>query len=241
MRFKNPPWAARMDADAARGIAVVLSEARLKPYGLASACTPGVKEERDIDIDIDWIGPVARHGVNIVLCESLYPTLHMIEVALRNSVHNAFAMHFGVDSWFEMEWLSEGHAQLVQQAKDDLDIRKKAVTTDAVIAGLSFGFLCGMLHAQYERRGGPWPVLLRKVFPRVPKCWATREKIRSRVESVRWLRNRVFHHEPIAHLQNLHVQHRAMIELLGWLSADARLHVESLCRFRLVYDDRLSP
>lgn len=226
-----------MDANAAHGIAVVLSEARLIPYGLATSSTPGVKETRDIEVD--WIGPVARHGVNMVLCESLYPTLHMIEVALRNSVHNAFVVHFGIDSWFEMGWLSEGHAQLVRQAKDDLNRRNKAVTTDAVIAGLSFGFWCGMLHAQYERPGCPWPLLLRKVFPRVPKSWATREKIRSRVESVRWLRNRVFHHEPIAYLQDLHVQYRAMIELLGWLSSDARIHVESLCRFRVVYDDRL--
>ncbi|PZQ17342.1 MAG: hypothetical protein DI564_05900 [Rhodanobacter denitrificans] len=60
------------------------------------------------------------------------------------------------------------------------------------------------------------------------------------MEEARHLRNRVFHHEPIAHTVDLPIRHRNLLELLGWFSPEARQHVENICRFRAVYGDHLS-
>lgn len=231
--FKNPQWASLIDADMARGMASALSRARLGSYGLSAGTCVGD------DACDDWVGPVARHGANIVLSEALYPTLHMIEVALRNRLHETFSNQFVTSEWFEQAWLSQGHTLMVERAKDDLMNRGRSPTVDRVVAELNFGFWCGMFHSRYEAAGQPWPKLLRAVLPRLPKSWATRDKVSSRVEAVRWLRNRVFHHEPILHLQDIRSRHRAMTELLGWLSPEARAHVESICRFNAVHDDRL--
>jgi uncharacterized protein YfiM (DUF2279 family) len=236
--FKNPRWAALIDPDMARGMASALSFARLGSYRVSAEHCEETARARGEAVE-DWVGPVARHGVNIVLCEALYPTLHMIEVALRNRLHNTFSHHFDASDWFEQAWIGQGHALMVAQAKDDLMHRGRQPTVDRIVAELNFGFWCGMFHSRYEADGQPWPKLLRTVFPRLPESWATRDKVRSRVEAVRWLRNRVFHHEPILQLQDIRARHRAMIELLGWLCPEARAHVATLCRFNAVHEDRL--
>ncbi|WP_367345412.1 hypothetical protein [Stenotrophomonas bentonitica] len=234
--FNNPEWASLIDVKAATGVASALSHARLAAYGL----------EPSMDGDIDAVKPaadlvaaVARHGINMVLCESFYPVLHMMELVLRNRVHEAFSSHFESAQWYEDAWLAASHQRMIEEAKAELQQRGVQLQANRVIAELSFGFWCGMFHARYERGPGPWPALLHSVFPRVPKSWATREKIRTRLESARLLRNRVFHHHPISQYQDLYARHRAMMELLGWMSPEARAHVESICRFNRVHADRL--
>lgn len=234
--FNNPEWAALIDVKTAGGVAAALSHARLGAFGLEQHHVVG---DAAMHSTADLVGAVSRHGLNMVLCEALYPVMHMMELVLRNRVHEAFSTHFKSCQWFEDGWLKPSHQRLIQEAKTELRQRGVAQDANRVIAELSFGFWCGMFHADYERGEGPWPALLRAVFPRVPKSWATREKIRVRLESARLLRNRVFHHHPISQFQDLHARHRALVELVGWMSPDARAHVESICRFSKVHANRL--
>ena len=37
---------------------------------------------------------------NVALCESLYPCLNSIEIALRNAIHDAASSNFGDEYWF---------------------------------------------------------------------------------------------------------------------------------------------
>lgn len=221
--FNQPKWAARIDLDVARGMVAAVSTPRLAPYGLGTIDDP--------------VRAVVAHGRNITLCEAAYPVLHVLEVVMRNRIHDAFRSHFRVDDWYARHWLLPPHRTLVEKAQSDLLKQKKLIDPDRTVAALSFGFWCGMFNAHYESGNGLWPALLSTVLPRVPKSWRTRAKIKSRVEEARYLRNRVFHHERIAHLPDLPARHRRMIELLGWFSPEARSHVESLCRFRTAYDE----
>lgn len=235
--FNSPGWAALIDVKIAAGVAGAVSRSRLLAYGLQNqeeaTCDRGNEGAEDV------VGAVARHGVNMVLCEAFYPVLHMVEIVLRSRIHDAFSMHFNSAFWYEGGRLGEGHQRMVDAAKTELLQRGIERHADRVIAELSFGFWCGMFHARYEHRAGPWPALLRSVFPRVPKSWATREKIRIRLEAARLIRNRGFHHHPISQYQDLHARHRALVELLGWMSPDARAHVGAICRFNAVHADRL--
>ncbi|KAA9002181.1 hypothetical protein FJU31_04710 [Stenotrophomonas cyclobalanopsidis] len=183
---------------------------------------------------------VARHARNITLCEAMYPVLHMLEVVMRNRIHNAFSQHFGALDWYEQAWLNANHARLVSDARTELTKRNRPHHPDRVVAELSFGFWCGMFHFAYENgRRAAWPALLGTVLPGVPKSWRTRAKVQKRVEAARALRNRVFHHEPVTFHQDLRDRHRHLIEVLGWFSPEARQHIEQICRFDRVHDDNL--
>lgn len=248
--FKSPAWASLIDVKSADGLVSALSRARLASYGLPSA-SPVARElslrhqtaSNDLgsgsygEIGID---AVARHARNITLCEAMYPILHMLEVVMRNSIHNACCQHFGAADWYDQGWLNNNHQRFVADAKRELSKRSKPHDPDRIIAELGFGFWCGMFHSSYEH--GPralWPTLLTAVMPNIPKSWRTRFKVQRRVEDARSLRNRVFHHESIAHLTDLRERHRRLIEVLGWFSSDSRQHIESICRFKLVHDDSL--
>lgn len=227
--FNSPGWAAVIDLNMAQGVVGAVSGARLVAYGL-SPPTGGP----------DPIGAVARHGRNIVLCEAMYPVLHLLEVVVRNRIHDAFRVHFGAVDWYEQGWLIPGHINLVADAKADLTKKGKPTDPDRVVAALTFGFWCAMFHNAYETSSGPWPILLRSVVPRVPKTWRTRPKLLGRLEEARKMRNRVFHHDCIAQYADLYDRHRRLVELLGWFSPEARDHLEKVCRFRAVWADRLT-
>lgn len=239
LMFNKPQWAALIDMNMARGVAAAVSPERLVRYGLEpqsvdASCLLDLQ-----DGHASLMGAVARHGYNMLVAEAFYPVLHMIELVLRNRIHQAFTEHFSTTDWYDEKWLGAAHARMVDEAKTDIALRGCSLDAERIIAELSFGFWCGMFHGRYEQQGGPWPKLVRTVLPRVPKSWATREKVRLRLEATRLIRNRVFHHHPISQYQDLGARHRALMELLGWLSPEARAHVESLCRFREVHQDRL--
>ena len=56
-----------------------------------------------------------------------------------------------------------------------------------------------------------------------------------RLDRIRRLRNRVFHHEPIWHLPDLAEQHRLVLETIGWISPAMREMTLLLDRFDSVY------
>ena len=213
--FNSPGWAALIDVKMADGVVRAVSAPRLAPYGLVTtllvtgagtSVPPGTVSPPGGSPSSSGTGSasasnqveaVARHGRNITLCEAFYPALHMLEVVMRNSIHDAFRQHFAATDWYDQGWLTSGHLNLVNEAKAELTKRSKPVTPDRVVAELSFGFWCGMFSGAYETHSGPWPTLLTTVLPRVPKSWRTRPKIKQRVEAARDIRNRIFHHEPI--------------------------------------------
>jgi hypothetical protein len=227
--FKTPAWASFIDVNLANGVASAVSQARLTRYGLRLDEPGGTRIEA-----------VAKHGMNITLCEALYPALHMLEIVMRNAIHNTFSLNYECDGWYEIAGLRQNHVELIEIAKKKIQKRGKQANPDRVVAELTFGFWCGMFHRDYESGAGPWPHLLSAVAPRVPKRWRTRDKIQRRIEEARFLRNRVFHHECITCLPDLRDRHRKLVELVGWLSPEARTHLEHLCRFKTVISDSLS-
>ena len=227
--YKSPAWAAFIDTGMAADVSAALSRPRLARYG---ASNPAVGSD---------IERIARHGRNIAICEALYPSLHLLEVVMRNGIHSSFSSYFRASDWYEGHWLTDGHRRMVDEAKAALIRRKRSPDPDRVVAELSFGFWCGMFHRAYERGAGPWPALLKTALPRAPKRWRTRDKVQARIEEIRELRNRVFHHEPIIGYADLSARHRRIVEVLGWLSPATRLHLEQVCRFQSVLGDDLVP
>lgn len=229
--FKSPDWASLIDVKTAGGVIDAISRPRLSSYGMVP------------DPSCDLVMVVARHGRNIVICEALYPLLHLLEVVVRNRVHDAFSAHYGTTEWFRMPWVYSKELALVEKAEEELQKHHKALSPDNIVAEMTFGFWCSMFNKRYEphHTNQPWPTLLKSVLPRAPRWARTRSKILERLEKARRIRNRVFHHEPVAHISDLAAQHAELMELLGWFSPDARTHLTHVCRFNQVWGDVLVP
>lgn len=159
-----------------------------------------------------------RYIWNILLSESLYRSLQCLEIALRNSIHEAAKTHFNNDFWFDdANIISNQRTQgIILRAKNNLQSEGKPITCDAVVAELSFGFWRQLFYNQYEQV--LWRPIVSRTFPNAPRSIRTRAQLSPRIHRAKELRNRIFHHEPIWHWQDLQQQHQEIVETIQWLS-----------------------
>lgn len=234
-----------------------LSDPRLDAYRL----TPS---ENDLDL-------MARYAWNMDLCAALYPTLHLLEVVLRNSLNAALIYHHSGD----MRWYEQPSAFSTTKSPHNFayDNVQKAIARvskvaqpfapDApgrVVAELNFGFWTSLLSKQYgspksvQRNWRPlWPDLVPKAFPHFPAATGTkrdREVLATRFDNIRKLRNRVSHHESIwkgrpdsatNSMVRLDNQFQEIIEALGWMSPEVVYAATTLSNFMVVLNAGPAP
>lgn len=178
---------------------------------------------------------IARYGWNVMLAESLYPTLQTLEVALRNTIHQAACRAYHSDMWFDGEKspLHEYALETIGGAKAALMRWKKPLEADRIVAELNFGFWTSLLNSRYDHV--LWPKLLKPAFPYLPAYARTRRILSGRFNDIRKLRNRVFHHERIIHLQELPRVHAEIIEAIGWINPTLKTFACEVDRFPHVH------
>ena len=180
-----------------------------------------------------------NYAWNIVLCESLYPSLNGVEIALRNSIHAAATAKFGTDFWFSGKLDPPEDYRLTETLRKINQSGKKCPTTSDLVGDLNLGFWVALLKGRYEPL--LWPSLLPPVFPYATKKQMAREQLYLRLDRIRRLRNRVFHHEPIWHLDDLSEQHQLILEIIGWISPAMLELTRLLDRFSSVYTRGAQP
>jgi len=157
---------------------------------------------------------------NIALCESLYPTLQNLEIALRNNIYKAVAISFDNPKWFDdPSILNDEQQKSVREAKKRLN---KPATEGRVIAELTFGFWTSLFDRKYDRVFWNQKDLIKNAFPNMPNSIRTRSTLSKRFSDIRKLRNRVFHHEPIWNNPDLKNRYEGLTEALGWLNPALR-------------------
>ena len=166
------------------------------------------------------------------MCESLYPALQGIEVALRNSVNDAASAEFGDEFWFKSQ-LTGYEKKRIDEIDEKITESKVKATPGRYIAECNFGFWVNLFSGTYEQI--LWRKLIRDVFPHAPVHLRKRKAIRSRLNHIRRLRNRVFHHEPVWHLPDLEQRHQEILETIGWISPAMLATTRLLDRFDSVY------
>lgn len=176
----------------------------------------------------------AHYAWNMALSESLYPSLQMLEVVLRNTIHKAACHGFGRADWYDDATIIHSKDQdAVVKAKTSLQRMKKPLDPGRIIAELTFGFWTALLDRRYEQV--LWPRLLKPCFPYMPRSERTRKNVSARFERIRRLRNRVFHHEPIWHWHDLPDQHQEILDAIAWMEPAARDFVAAIDRFPSLY------
>lgn len=141
----------------------------------------------------DLKAAVELYQWNLEISASLFAAIHYLEVALRNTVDPALTTAYGgATSWFDDPGvpLSAGARQQVQRAKANAAKVGHVVTHGHVVAELPFGFWGSLFAQGYSRT--LWRESLRHAFPQ-----ARQGRLHSDLESIRRVRNRIAHHEPL--------------------------------------------
>jgi hypothetical protein len=180
------------------------------------------------------------------LSAALQPTLHLLEVTLRNALfdHSCAILqkrplqYDTVDCWLDAvpSLLTPKHNTEVMKAKADLKKQKRDLTSGRLVAALGFGFWTGLFDSQYEhgRPTGPriWPELAQRAFPNLEKSARHRAHLARHFYELRILRNRIAHYEPTWKLDALSV-HERFCEAIGWMNASAMYLVKYKYRHSL--------
>ncbi len=191
----------------------------------------------------DPCATLARYLLNMALCESLYSPLQICEIALRNAIHRYCTAIMGQDDWYDHPKfiLTTWAAGEVAKAKAKIAKDNKQVTAARVVAELQFGFWTSLFEAHYEQKTPFLPGAYKGVFPHLPKSLHKRKERKADLETIRHLRNRVFHHERIVHWQDLDDQHLLILDIISWVSPELRQMADALDRFRVVRSAGLKP
>jgi hypothetical protein len=173
---------------------------------------------------------------NMALSESLYPGLQALEVALRNTIHNAAIQQFSRKDWYADRQIIHHRYNInaISKAREQLRRQNKTPDPGRIIAELSFGFWTSLFDSRYEQK--LWTRLIKPAFPYMPRRIRTRKELSKRLNKIRNLRNRIFHHEPIWYWQDLAQQHDILLETLTWIEPAMRDMLTTLDRFPEIYE-----
>jgi hypothetical protein len=177
---------------------------------------------------------LAKYLWNTRLCEALYPTLQMLEVAFRNRVHAEIGQAANDPTWLmnEIGILPPEEKEFITKAKAALLRDGSPVTEDYLVSEMKFGFWTSLLNAKYDRM---WHKLLPAVFPRIPTRIRTRGDVSALMNKVRRLRNAAMHHHSIWHWKDLQQGHQEVRVLISYMCQQTDLMADKTDRFPEIY------
>ena len=151
---------------------------------------------------------------NIEVASAFWGSFNVLEVALRNVIHAELSALAGRDDW----WNAQIGLHQFEQSRvaDAIGAARRAKGAAAlpghVVAELSLGFWTGLLANRYHQR--LWVPALHAAFPHLV---GRRRELHRKLESLRKLRNRIAHHEPVF-ARNLTADHERLLGILGAIS-----------------------
>ncbi|APG47802.1 hypothetical protein [Phaeobacter porticola] len=168
---------------------------------------------------------------NLQVSAAFMVPLHVMEVSLRNGVSAGIeGVHGGMWPWTNGFIISLTNPSPPSYSpKKDLNRCAHAEpTTGKVIAELKLAFWEKMLTKRHH--GRIWQHLFFTSFPDAPRGGGAsqrRSELRSDVEEVRKLRNRIAHHEPVFS-RNLHEDLERIMRCIEWRNSTSRNWVASI-------------
>ena len=197
------------------------SEARMRPY---FDRYPG-----------NVIKAIKHYEHNIQLAESLEPALSVFEVTLRNALIRELERMTGTKEWylhFQSHKKLKALYKYITVAINHITARGETITADKINGELTMGFWVSLFNAEYEKF--LWKDL-RRAFPNLPKPKRQRKTVSAPLNTIRSLRNRVYHNEAISwNLKRLSYLHDMIVEVISWMSPALPLWLSRIDRYKKV-------
>lgn len=149
----------------------------------------------------DRANAAALYCWNTEISAAFYMPLQFAEIGARNGAIEAIAAEFGED-WhrsrgFQLT-LREKIGNHLRPRRDLVNLSQRYATAGGVAAELKFAFWQHLFTVAQEPR--LWTRHLHAAFPGIPaevSVTQARERIHDDIQTIRALRNRIAHHEPI--------------------------------------------
>ena len=187
---------------------------------------------------------IELYNLNLNISKSLYIPLSYFEIFLRNTCNNKLRKELG-DYWFDnkkvmisgnkikdkkvLDKINKAKAEVVQNKKR-LKINNYVPTNSDIVSNLPFGFWTYLLYKNY--RDTIWNPYLKYVFDGLDG-----NRLYNIVDSIRELRNRVFHYEPIIFDKQLEQKYENIIDLINFMSdSDICKQIKKLSEFNDLYN-----
>lgn len=176
---------------------------------------------------------IALYEDNVALSEAVFGLLHIVEVAIRNSMHTALSIRCGTQRWYQ-----SAAVPLTQYGQDKIaaairDAGGPSASAGKVVAELTFGFWSNLAARSYHWT--LWQPCLHRAFP---NARLSRPVIHARLESIRMLRNRIAHHEPVLTSRRAlyvgsgqYLPLNDLLECAEWLDPELGLWLRSRFRY----------
>jgi len=179
---------------------------------------------------------------NLAVCSALWGPINVIEVAVRNAIHDRL-----VERTNRGDWWNDAHVRLCRHEQEAID---SAITTlvrrgttepssDQVVAATSFGLWVGLTSAGiardrlYDYETTLWQPRLQHAFPN--RGERRRKYVHAKLNEIRVLRNRIAHHEPI-YRSPLPALYDDILEIAAMIHPDAHEFIATYGRAAGVID-----
>ncbi|MFF1827810.1 hypothetical protein [Paenarthrobacter sp. NPDC058040] len=177
---------------------------------------------------------------NIEVSSAFWGPLSILEVSLRNAMHNALA-HGRCESSWELPSirLMDNHRAILDETITKLTRNVAAPTPGQVVAALPFGFWTRLLDKGIPRdpflsyETAFWQPRLVKAFPDGVNL--KRKVLFAELTQIREMRNRIAHHEPIFKMP-LETIRSDITRIAGYVHADATAIMNGCSRVAAVLD-----
>ena len=175
---------------------------------------------------------IRLHVWNTGVSAAFYGPLQGLEVALRNAMHRRLTDRYG-GAWYDNGngGLDRGARERIAGARTELARDGHGDDPHRIVAALSFGFWVSLLgpggrlddgrKANYQMT--LWRPALRGAFAHCANL--NRKQAHGPLNTLRTLRNRIAHHEPIF-ARDLTRDHERILEVAGWISPATRVWIE---------------
>lgn len=190
---------------------------------------------------------ITRYKDNIRISQALYPELSALEITLRNAIDTMLKTCFS-STWLDDEILHQNilldneHQMLLNVYNDVIQKYPNNFTIGKVIANLSFGFWTNLCSKKYNAKIWTKKGAFKGVFINYPEGMQQQIHILSKkLRTIRNLRNRVFHYEPIFKKPlNTLKMYNEIIDVLNCLPIDNSDIILSTSTFLNVYNQIIS-
>lgn len=163
---------------------------------------------------------------NIKASGALWGSFHLLEVILRNKVHEKFKSTASIEEWWDSPAIAlhQNDRDLLEKAIGKAGKQHAGRTVGHVVAELNFGFWVALFAKNYHN--ALWVNNLESLFPNYS---GRRNELHADLDSLRKLRNRIAHHEPI-HNRNLLIDYGNMCAIISYMDSDLASLTRSLSR-----------
>ena len=188
----------------------------------------------------DDITAIARYVYNIELCKSLYPLINIFEITLRNSIDNALETYFNHKDWNNIIQLQQTEIMMINDALLKIKKQGKKYSHGRLIAELTLGFWVALMGRKYNNQGFQFAII-KSCLHGCPAKQKSSSAIQKNLSEIRFLRNRIAHHERIAHWKDLKQKHDLILDFIKWLNPDMNKIAFEKDTFDEVYTNGIAP